>query len=159
MIAIGSIPLKTDVAPFGIVSLEFAGTKGEVERIFESWGQDGKDRAELGIWLDFPYLVLYSTTIALACVWIAERVSKFSPGSAHVGLTLAWAQWLAAASDACENIAMLIMLLLGADGVAPGVAFWSALLKFLLVGFGLAYCLAGFVTSWLWGLRQPVSSG
>lgn len=154
MAAIRSNSLTTDAAPFGIISLQFAGTKSEVDRIFDSWGKDGKDRAELSIWLDFPFLALYSTTIGLACVWIGERAAKFSPGTAQVGVALAWAQWLAAAFDIGENIALLTMLLLGTDGASPGVAFWSALFKFLLVGFGLAYCLAGFITSWLWGLRR-----
>jgi len=52
MIAIRSIRLKTETVPLGIVSLELAAAKGEVERIFPLWDQAGSHKAtnRSGFW-------------------------------------------------------------------------------------------------------------
>jgi len=56
---------------------------------------------------------------------------------------LGWAQFLAALLDAGENFA-LINLAFGSQRESwPIIARWCALVKFSIVGAGLAYILAG----------------
>ncbi len=135
------------VAPGGIVSYELAGNEAYTNEILTAWEQipGALAAAQQSLWLDFLYLVLYSTTIAYLCYLAAMA---FNPGSSEyrVGIWLMYAQWLAAIFDAFENIALLIMLKQG-QAVWPlsQVAFWLASLKFLLIILGLAYVLIGLL--------------
>lgn len=99
----------------GIVGLELAWERGEVDRILAEWGSDGRSAARLSLWLDFPFLVAYGAFWALAA-WPAR----------------VWPLALVAAGfDALENIVLLIELG-GAGGAAwPVLAGVFATLKFL----------------------------
>jgi hypothetical protein len=140
--AIGG-PLANEAAPLGIVDFEFAGEVAAAARILESWGEAGRARAGLSLGLDYLFLVLYSSALALACAGMARRLSGHWGAAAAAGGLLAWGQLAAGLLDAVENFA-LIQLLLGSDGAAwPPLAWWCAAAKFSLVAAGLAYLLAG----------------
>jgi hypothetical protein len=140
--AIGG-PLANQAAPSGIVAFEFAGELAVAERILESWGDAGRTRAGLSLGLDYLFLVLYASALALACAGMGRWLSRHWRGAAAVGAALAWGQLAAGLLDAVENFA-LIRLLLGSDGAAwPLLAWWCAAAKFSLVGAGLVYLLAG----------------
>jgi hypothetical protein len=142
MQAIGG-PLANQAAPLGIVDFEFAGELAVAERILESWGDAGRARAGLSLGLDYLFLVLYASTLALACAGMARMLSRHWRAAAAAGALLAWGQLAAGLLDAVENFA-LIQLLLGSDGAAwPPLAWWCAAAKFSLVAAGLAYLLAG----------------
>lgn len=135
--------LKTDVAPRGIVSFELAGELSLAQRMVDSWGQLGQIRAGISLGLDYLFLFAYSSTIALACVWVARGLPKRVVFLALLGVVLAWAQFGAALLDALENYA-LIRVLLGSQAKSwPVVARWCAIPKFVIVGIGLAYVVIG----------------
>ena len=130
--------LKTDAAPAGIVSYEFAGSLPVAQKIIESWGATGRVYAGLNLGFDYLFLVIYPLAIGLGCVIVA-RAGFLST----LGILLAWEQLLAGILDAIENYA-LIQLLLGArEASLPIIAQWCATLKFAIVGLGLAYFLIG----------------
>ena len=82
---------------YGIVDLELAGNEEEAQRILETWEALGaRDRALLNVQLDFLFLILYSTTIALASVMAASMLRSCARVWSRVGVVLGWAQWLAA---------------------------------------------------------------
>jgi hypothetical protein len=58
--------------PYSIVDLELAGNKEEVQRILDAWDASGvRGLAFLNVYVNFLFLCVYSTTIALACVTAA----------------------------------------------------------------------------------------
>jgi len=136
-------PLQTAAAPAGIISFEFAGTLENAQHMLASWDQNQQVRAGLSLGLDYLFLLLYSTAIALATFRVARAWRSRQPLLATAGVWLGWGQWLAAALDAVENVA-LIFLLLGSQGrVWAPLAWGCAAVKFAIVGVGLLYVLLG----------------
>lgn len=138
-------PLKTEIAPMGIVSFEFAGELSKAQSMIESWGERGRVHAGLSLGLDYLFLVAYASAIGLGCVLLSQRLLTRIVFAGSVGVWLSWGQWVAALLDAVENYA-LIKVLLGAEvELWPGLARWCAVPKFVLVGAGLAYIILGAI--------------
>jgi hypothetical protein len=76
------VHLRTEVAPRGIISFEFAGELALAQRMVESWGSKGQVYAGLNLGLDYLFLVVYACAIALGCVLVArgllQRVAALS---------------------------------------------------------------------------------
>jgi hypothetical protein len=132
-------PLITKAAPSGIVSFELAGSVPGAQRIIESWDDRARLYAAFSLGLDFLYLVAYSTTIGLACVWATSVIRSHDWPLAGAGILLAWGQWVAALLDAVENIALLTVLLGPVVEPWPAIALGCAVPKFALVIIGLLY--------------------
>jgi hypothetical protein len=145
-------PPKTAAAPWGIVSLEFAGSADKVERILQLWGEEGVTEAVRNTRLDYVFLLLYSTTIAAGCLWGSEAFRAGRWGR-KAGEVLAWGQALAALLDATENVALLKVLRGSIEEPWPKVAFWCALPKFALIVAGIIYGIACAIV-WLAGRRR-----
>jgi hypothetical protein len=133
-------PLTNDSAPSGIVSYEFAGDVGTANEILGSWDDTARIHAGFNLGLDYLYLFLYSTTIAMALLWLTDGMR--SRWLASLAVVLAWGLWLAALLDASENYALFNMLVNGAGRPWPQVAWWCAAVKFSLVIAGLGLVLA-----------------
>jgi hypothetical protein len=146
-------PLKTEVAPLGIVSFEFAGELSTAQRMIESWGQQGQVYAGLNLGLDYLFLVAYASAIGLGCVLVGQRCVKLVAAMAPVGIALSWGQCLAALLDAVENYALIRLLLGSGQELWPVLARWCAMLKFVLVGAGLVYVLFGVALAVVGGAR------
>ena len=123
--------LKTAQAGWGIVSLELAFTEERAGHLIASWGP-ARDAAIRLQAQDDIWLLVYSTTLALACVMVSGRFA---------GL-LAWAQWLAGLFDFLENRAISQMLAGAVAAPWPQVAGVCASLKFLLILSGLVYLVS-----------------
>ncbi len=155
MVAMGLVdrPLRTGTTPHGIVSLELAGDVQTARSMVDAWSPRARIAAGVSLGLDYLFLALYSTTLALACRRVAARAASAGAAAlAALGDTLAWGQWAAGGADGVENIALIRMLL---DGVAdpwPAIAWWFAALKFGLLGLGIAYILGG------WAATRPVDA-
>ncbi len=135
-------PLKSDAAPAGIVSFEFAGDLATAKRMVKSWGEAGRVYAGLNLGLDYLFLVAYPLAIGLGCVLVARGLDGWGY---RAGVLLAWGQLAAGLLDATENYA-LIRILLGAEREwLAALAAWCAAPKFALVGAGIAYVLVGAV--------------
>jgi len=134
-------PLITSAAPSGIVSFELAGDVSQARQIIASWSDSARLYAAFGLGLDFLYLVTYSTTIGLACVWAADAARQRKWPLSGLGVPLAWGQWLAALLDVVENIALTSLLLNAVTEPWPLVARWCAIGKFTLIVIGLIYAL------------------
>jgi hypothetical protein len=137
--------LRTDVAPQGIISFEFAGELALAQRMVESWGQKGQVYAGLNLGLDYLFLAVYACAIALGCVLVARGLSHRIEALSNMGIIIAWAQFLAALLDCVENYG-LIQILVGTNNeVWPVAAKWCAWPKFMIVGVGLVYVIIGAV--------------
>jgi len=141
---LGGDVLRTDEAPAGIISYEFAETVATAQSILDSWSPRAKIYAGFNLGLDYLFLVAYSTTIALAVIWVSGR-PEMNLRLWTSAVFLAWALWGAALLDAIENYALFTMLVNGASEPWPQVAWWSAFFKFTIVIVGLVYSAIGLI--------------
>jgi hypothetical protein len=138
-------PLRIPSAvPKGILSLEFASTARDAQRIVHAWSEAGLLEQAIKIqWLDFLFIVFYSTTFSLTCIWSTQLISSFNSLWLDIGIILAWSQLGAALFDVLENLCLFPFLYSTYRGGIPLalVAATSATLKFGLIILGLAYIL------------------
>ena len=139
------IPLRTPVAPRGVVSFELAKDVDASRQILASWNTQAKNHATLSLGLDFLFLIVYAVFLSLACTQVSKALVKRSPLLAIAGGILAWAQFLAAICDAVENLALLALLLDSEHIWLPAVARTCAIIKFTIVGAGLIYIAGGML--------------
>ncbi len=139
------VPLKTEFAPAGIISYEFAGELSTAQRIVESWGEVGRVYAGLNLGLDCLFLVAYPIAIGLGCVMLSRRLSERIAFLSTAGLLLAWGQVAAGLFDSLENYALIRVLLGTETSLWPVVARWCAIPKFTFVILGLVYVPVGLV--------------
>lgn len=138
-------PLKTDAAPQGIVSYEFAGDFPTARTILDSWGTMGQVYAGLSLGLDFLFLFAYAGSIGLGCVLIARKLLPLGGNVYRIGQLLAWGLLIAAFLDYLENYALIRTLLGSEMALWPLMARWCAIPKFALVGAGLLFVIIGEV--------------
>lgn len=136
-------PLINATAPSGIVTFELAGKVSKVHEILASWDNHEQLFAALGLGLDYVFMLLYSTTVGLACLWAGDILHWRGWPLAGIGVTLAWGQWAAALLDALENLALIKLLIGGAAAVWPEFARLCAIGKFALLFVGLVYAFYG----------------
>lgn len=150
-------PLITGSAPYGIVSYELAGSPSRAEAVLTSWDPGVRAHAAFSLGFDYLFLLAYSTTIALACLWAAGVLKARAWPLAALGAPLAWGQWLAALLDALENLALTVVLFTAPASPWPEVARWSAILKFSLVFAGMVYAFLGLAVSLIQRLSPEAS--
>ena len=122
-----------------IVDFELAGTVTKATDIITAWTPVERIHAGFSLGFDFLYMPVYSTTIALACVW-AAGVFRSGAGKT-IGVALAWGLWLAAILDAIENLALMSNLFGSPIEPFPALAAGCATLKFGLILAGLLVVL------------------
>jgi hypothetical protein len=126
-----------------IVDFELAGTTGRATEIINAWDMQNRIRAGFSLGLDYLYMPVYSTLIALACVWGAGLLASRQWRAA--GLSLGWGLWAAALFDVVENTALTVILFDTVAAPCPRVAQVCATLKFGLIGLGLAFVVTAAV--------------
>lgn len=138
--------LRTAVSPFGIVSLELAGSADAAQRIHAAWGEAGRRAAAFNIRIDFLYLLAYGIALSIGCAVAATWWGRRSTRMASLGPAMSLAMLLAAACDAVENVAMLLGLGDPGNGFWPILARACAMVKFALLPLGLLYVMTGAFT-------------
>lgn len=152
-------PLKTEAAPMGIVSFEFAGETSYAQSMVASWGSQGRVYAGLNLGLDYLFVVSYAGAIGLGCVLVGKSLSKEKASLAGcLGVGLGWGQLVAGVLDAAENYALIRVLLGSVGELWPALARLCAIPKFLLVGIGLVYIVVGAVWIALRKMRSKRST-
>lgn len=126
-----------------IVDFELAGNVGRASSIINAWDIAAQLRASFGLGLDYLFMPVYSTTIALACLWGANVLSGRKWRA--LGMLLAWGLWLAAVFDAIENSALILMLFGAVADPYPQMACICATCKFGLIILGLVYIVIAVV--------------
>ena len=138
-------PLRTDAAPKGIVSFELAGDYAASRHILSSWNPEAKVYAGLSLGLDYLFLIVYALFISSACIWVAETLGGDHLFFFILALLLVWSQFLAAALDAVENLALIQLLLNSTRRWLPGLSRWCAMVKFSIVSAGLIFIFGGLL--------------
>ena len=137
--------LKTEAAPIGIVSYEFAGTLPVAQNMIKSWGKQGQIYAGLSLGLDYLFFIAYAGTIGLGCVLIGRKLSKKFVFANTISAILAWGLILAGLLDGVENYALIKILLGSVQEFWLTIAWFCAAPKFALVGLGLIYLIFGTI--------------
>ena len=157
------VHLRTPPAGEGIVAFERAGTAARAAAILSVWRKEGAlGEAWASLVFDFPFLVLYSTALALTALWLAFRdwsaLGPLGRGGRAVGVAIALLQWAAGLSNVVENVALVGEL---GWGPTDRLAWWAdhaAGLKFGLLGAGVLYLLvAGLTQGVIFQKRFPLA--
>lgn len=136
-----------------IVSLELAGSASRAKAIVDAWSREGLlGAARRNVFLDFPFLVAYSTLLALAVVLVERGATSsgfISTDAGEVGIAFVLAAFAAGVCDAVENGALLGMLSKDAEitQVRARVATGFAVAKFALVVVALGWIVSTPVAS------------
>jgi hypothetical protein len=141
--------LKTAEAPRGILSFELAFTAARSEAIVRSWDSVRKI-AKNSLLLDFVFIPLYSTTLALLCIVAGHFFQRHNwSGLSTVAVVIAWYQWVAGLLDLVENWALLRLLNIKPPfpDTLPWLAGWCAFFKFLLIILALVCFLVAVACS------------
>lgn len=135
------ILMGSSIKPFNsrqIVAFELAGTPEGASKIIADWkSKDLVPHARKSIYLDFVFLILYSASIGIGCVVL----SAFTQNSflIKLGLVLSKIVPLAGIFDVVENLAMLKTLSGEVNALSVVIAYWFALIKFLIVLVALLF--------------------
>ena len=155
--------LTTPAAPMGIVSYELAGSAAQSQKILDSWDQAAKIKAGFSLGLDYLFMLAYSLTIGLACIWAGGIVGRQGWPLARLGLPLGWGIGLAAVLDAFENLSLAVMLFSSPSGAWSQIAALCATVKFLLIGLALLWVAYGGLAWLIWRSKRrgslPTRSG
>jgi hypothetical protein len=132
----------------GILELEFVGGTDKADEVTGELGSEGRSAARTSLFLDYPYLICYGLFLAGACVAVAARAARRGRRRlAAAGPLIAWGGLGAAAMDAIENAALLLVL----DGQTgqpfPAIASGCAAVKFALAATALIYALIGWAVT------------
>jgi hypothetical protein len=130
------MPLRSEAAPFGIISFELAGSQENARQILNSWDMNAKLFAAFGLGFDYLFMVLYGSCISLICLMASERHTGWF---SILGIWLGWGAVLAALFDSIENIALWNMLSGPPSVIWSPLAMGCAILKFSILIFGISY--------------------
>ena len=142
-------PLRGEVAPAGIVSLELAGSAARASEILASWRAEGVlGWASANVLLDYSFLAAYAALGVALAVTVAEGGGR---PMVSLSLVAAWGMWAAGASDSLENIGLLIMIGGRVSDFVASATRLFAVVKFGLIAVGVTWVVIG----WAWSvLRQ-----
>jgi len=137
---------RMDLRGVSILDLELMRTSENAAEQVARLGSSGIDAAQMSIYLDFPFLVLYALALSAACALLAARAAeRGATALAVAGRLMVWVAPIAAALDAVENVALLQVLDGHTDQPWPGIAFGFASVKFALLALVVVYLIAGLV--------------
>ncbi len=134
-----------------IPDLQFMRTSSEAVDLVARLGPSGVDAAQMAHYLDFPYLLTYGLALSAACVVLAARAAdRGRTRLAAVGPLTAWFAVGAAAFDALEDVAILLVLGGSTGQPWPALAFGFASVKWMLLAVVVVYLVVGLALT----LRQ-----
>jgi len=147
-------PLRTPVAPNGIVSFELARTPEKAFQIMVSWEPvnfagpnifriKGYLYAAFGLGLDYLFMPVYALALAFGTLLAA---GKHAGWLMAIGAVAGYGAFAAALFDAVENYALWQVLLGAYDSAYPAIAAFCATVKFMLILAGVLYMVVG----WMW---------
>jgi hypothetical protein len=143
------LPIETELkslTPFGVMELEFAWTTSQIDVILSAWGNNLIIK-ELGVtFLDFGFLVFYSTALAGVTLILIRKV--FHVNMYTWGYRIVLVPFIAAFFDIIENFNLIFMLTSPSSfpTFAPLVASVCATIKFSLLIGTFVYWLIGILS-------------
>jgi hypothetical protein len=125
-------PLVMEHTPYGIFNLEFAWNRYDVIGIKKLWDNEGLAIAITNIYIDFIFLLVYSTSLYFGLKLASERVYHKQFFNKLIGFLLSiW--FMPGLLDACENVLMLQNIWYNPTHIVAYTTTTFAGLKFLLI--------------------------
>ncbi|MBO9564480.1 MAG: hypothetical protein J7621_16975 [Niastella sp.] len=133
-----------------IVRFEVAKETSVAEHIIQEWKHAGKfDKAVQSIYIDYLFIILYTTGLSVACVYLSRltgheiliRTGKVAP----------WLLIVAAVCDVIENVAMTRSLLSVVSRWNVTLAYDMAAAKFSIIILCLLFILVCLI---FWGSNK-----
>ena len=143
LITVLSAPLRGDVAPLGIVSLQVAGSPEVAAAILDSWAAVPRARLLWAHGLDHVFPFAYAGAIGLAAATISGRSRSAVPASA----VAAGGALVAAVADQVENLAMWVTILQEPGWASVLVTLAAATVKFAALALALGALLLTYRNS------------
>ena len=129
-----------------ILDLQFMRTSENAVEQVSRLGPAGVDAAQMAHYLDFPLLVIYGLALSAACAVVATRAAdRGKAGLAAFGRRAVWLGPVAAALDAVEDVAILLVLDGRTEQPWPAIALVSAAVKFALIAVVIGYLVVAVV--------------
>lgn len=152
LVAIGALglPLRTEAAPLGLLSLQLAVSPDVAAEILDSWVSVLRSRVLWTHGLDLVLPVAYALAIGTAVTRVAARVTSVG-ASAQIA---AGAVLVAAIADQVENIAMALTIV-----VAPSWGSVLFTLAFATIKFATLSVAFGALAVTLWQARPGGVAG
>lgn len=152
---ISSAPLTTEVAPYGVVSFELSGSVEKTDLILSNWDADAQLRAAFGLGLDYLFMAVYASAIALGCGIAAQVLKRTRWPLGSWGSLLGWAVILAAILDSIENLALTMLIFGSVVPPWPEMARWCAIFKFALIFISMVFMIYGGVVALVVRISPP----
>ena len=138
--------LVNNVSPYGIISFELAHNITHSKIIMDSWSDVQKSYAFFNLGLDFAYMICYSISLYLGCLYVTKIFDKQSSFFKTIGMSIARLQFLAAGFDVIENICLYNLLLGNLENSFSITAMWTAMIKFFLIFVGLSFITVNLIS-------------
>lgn len=137
------------VTPGEIVHFEMAKEASVAKTMLENWKVSGNlNKAVTGVYLDFLFILLYSSGLATACVFLAKLTKHEILGRA--GKIFSYLLIIAAVCDIIENIGMLKSMQGTVKSWNVMLAYDMAATKFSIVILSLLFIIICLI---FWGLN------
>lgn len=135
--------LTNDICKNGIISFELVSDVEDSKAILNSWDLKSKISAGLSLGLDYLFMLLYPSLIAVLVHKLNQKLWSNHPFY-KVGVYIIFAQFFTALFDAIENIGLIQLLLGNIDQFWTSIAYYFASIKFVLIIIGIAYIFINF---------------
>ncbi len=135
--------LKNEIAKNGIISFELAKELETSKAVINSWNEQSKIAASLSMGLDFLFLIVYASFIAILIHKLNDKLWKDTTFYT-IGNIFVWGAFMMALSDAIENIALIRLLMGDLQQYWSSIAYYFAILKFVILALGILYVLINF---------------
>jgi len=127
-----------------ILDLQFMRTSENAVEQVARLGPSGVDAAQMAHYLDFPMLVIYGLGLSALCMVLSARAADRGRARlAAFGTGAAWFALFAAAFDAVEDVAILLVLDGRTDQPWPAIATGFAVAKWVLLAVVVVYLVVG----------------
>jgi hypothetical protein len=136
--------LKTNESPFGIGSFELAKDINKSINIIKVWKNDNVLQVA-GLSLGFDFVFIFFYTLFISLLLFLVTINKAQDYTKVIGKFLIITMLLAAAFDSVENFALIKLLLGNTQELWSQIAYYTAVIKFLIVILSLLFVLSRLV--------------
>lgn len=136
--------LTNETCKHGIISFELTNNLASSKAIINSWNTQSKISAGISLGLDFLFLILYSSLIAI----LIHKLNKklwINRSFYSIGVVIIFGQFLAGIFDAIENIGLIQLLLGNLSQFWVSLAYYFAFTKFIIIGISFLYIIINFI--------------
>ncbi|MFX0069567.1 MAG: hypothetical protein ACFFAO_00540 [Candidatus Hermodarchaeota archaeon] len=140
-------PIELDLkgrTGYGVFEFELAWTSENVNKIFNAWGQDGKNKQLLMTIIDFLYIPAYVAFIA-GCLLLVTR--NIEGKAQEIGLYMTLTPVFSGIFDVIENVNLILMLIddMFVWSICPFMASLCATIKFVLLFIAIISFILGLI--------------